>query len=273
MKLSGDNAALALKKLKIYPTLAFLCLLAALWFAWQGWKASAADSLTAEVDRVRADVAATVGAQARAAIDRLETSRSRIALTTALKRNEMATARAVIADGWAGLEEVEWHDPNLRDPYANAAEFGYGKLGILEGALQQNTTQAAVVKDAGGQRLGLAAPVLEDGRVVTLVYVRLPIDSLAGPIQSASLPGGYLALRQGRYTITQAGNTDLATMAESGAVRVAGTPMRVVAAAPLVAGGPGVLPSILLAVLSVLAALALLLVPRLKGLRIQRHVD
>jgi phosphomannomutase/phosphoglucomutase len=273
MKLSGDNALLVLKRLKVYPALAVLCLLAALWFAWQGWKASAADSLNAEVDRVRADVAASVLEQAREATARLEASRSRIALTTALKRNEMATARAVIADGWTGLEEVEWHDPSLRDPYANADQFGYGKLGILEGALQQNTTQIAVVKDVGGPRLGLAAPVLEDGRVVTVVYVRLPIDSLAAPIRSASLPGGYLALRQGRYTVIETGNTELATMAESGAIRIIDTPMRVVAAAPLVDGGFGVLTNVLLAILSVLAALALLLVPRLKGLRIERRVD
>jgi len=273
MKLSGENVLQAIKTLKVYPALAVLCLLAALWFAWQGWQANAADSLNSEVDRVRADVAGAVGEGALAAIERLEGSRSRIALTTALKRNELATARAVVADGWTGLEEVEWHEPNLREAYANAETFGYGKLGILEGALQQNTTQAAVVKDAGGPRLGLAAPVLEDGRVVTLVYVRLPIDTLAAPIRSASLPGGYLALRQGRYTVTEAGNTELATMAESGAIRIPGTPLRVVAAAPMVDPGLGMFTNILLAILSVLVALALLLVPRLKGLRIERRTD
>jgi phosphomannomutase/phosphoglucomutase len=273
MKLSSDNALQALKTLKIYPALAVLCLLAALWFAWQAWQANAADNLNAEVGRVRADVAGTVRDQVREAIERLENSRGRIALTTALKRNEPATARAVIADGWTGLEEVEWHDPSLDEPYANAAEFGYGKLGILEGALQENTTQAAVVKDAGGSRFGLAAPVLEDGRVVTLVYVRLPLDALAAPIQSASLPGGYLALRQGRYTVTEAGNLELASMAENEAIRIEGTGLRVVAAAPLMDGGFGLFTNTLLALLSVLVALALLLVPRLKGLRIERRVD
>ena len=268
MKSSALNV---LKSGKLHPLLAVLALLGALWFAWQGWQASSANALIAEADRVRAEVADQMNAQVRAAIDRLEGSRSRIALVTALKRKDDQAARDVVAQGWAGLEAVEWHAPGLEEAYADIAAFGYGKLGILELALQRNSTQAAVFKDAGGARFGLAAPVLEDGRVVTLVYVRLPLEVLTAPLQSTPLPGGYLALRQGRHTVMQAGDAGLAGVAEVGAIKIDGTNLRVVAAVPANNVGQGTVTNVLLALLCLLVAAALVLLPRLKGLRIERR--
>ena len=129
-------------------------------------------------------------------------------------------ARDVIAQALADAEAIEWHAPGLNEAYEDAATFGYGKLGVLEMALQQNSAQSAVVQDAGGPRLGLAAPVIEGGRVLTLVYVRLPVETVTAPLQAASLPGGYLALRQGRHTISEVGEASLAGMAEAGAVKI-----------------------------------------------------
>ncbi|WP_322619013.1 phosphomannomutase/phosphoglucomutase [Arenimonas daejeonensis] len=139
--------------------------------------------------------------------------------------------------------------------------------------MQRNGTQAAVVKDAGGPRLGLAAPVLEDGKVLTLVYVRLPIDALVAPLQSANLDGGYLALRQGQHSVVETGDVELAKMAEVGAVAIPDTSLRVVAAAPSGDAGLGAGTNYLLAALSALAAFGLFMLPRLKGLRIHRSTD
>jgi phosphomannomutase/phosphoglucomutase len=260
----------SLPKAGLMPLAAGLLLLVAAWFGWQGFQASSAESKTAEMDQVRASSAAGVRSAVDAAIQRLEGSRSRIALVTALKRDEDQAARDVIAQGWDGVEAIEWHPPGLDAAYADPNAFGFGKLGVLERALQDNAARAAIIKDAGGPRLAVAAPVLDDGRVLTLAYVRLPLATVTKPLTDADVNGGYLALRQGRHTIFETGDAELAGAAEVGAARIDGTALRVVAAAPVVELGLGASVYYLLALLSVLVAVALALLPRLKGLRIAR---
>ena len=260
MKSSGNNA---LKSIKPAWLLAALALLAAAWFAWAGVQDLGATRLQSQVDAARADAGTGVVNRLQAAVSQLEDRRDRLALSTALQREDMESAEGVIKGGWAEVEAVEWHDPGLDAPYADPKAFGYGKLGVLELALQDNTTRAAVVMDAGGPRLALAAPVLADGRVLSVVYVRLPLATVTGPLESAEMSdGAYLALRQGRHSVFERGNTELANGAEFGAVPVAGTRMRVVAAAP--AGSGGMLTNFLLAGLGLLVAAGLLLQPRLK---------
>ena len=260
MKSSGNNA---LKSIKPAWLLAALALLAAAWFAWAGVQDLGATRLQSQVDAARADAGTGVVNRLQAAVSQLEDRRGRLALSTALQREDMESAEGVIKGGWAEVEAVEWHDPGLDAPYADPKAFGYGKLGVLELALQDNTTRAAVVMDAGGPRLALAAPVLADGRVLSVVYVRLPLATVTGPLESADISeGAYLALRQGRHSVFERGNTELANGAEFGAVPVAGTRMRVVAAAP--AGSGGMLSNFLLAGLGLLVAAGLLLQPRLK---------
>ncbi|MFY2762701.1 phosphomannomutase/phosphoglucomutase [Arenimonas sp. MALMAid1274] len=268
MKSSPVNS---LKSVSPYVLGAALVLLAAVWFGWQAWQARSAEALVGDADRVRAEVAAKIEEDVQAAIKRLESTRARIALATALKRNEIDTARDVVSEGWTNLELVELHEPDLDAAYEDAAAFGYGKLGVLELALQQNGTQVAVVRDGGAAKFALAAPVLDEGRVVTVVYVRLPVEAVTAPLAAASLPGGYLALRQGRYNVLQTGDEALAGSAEVGAIKINGTGLRVVAAAPVADAGLGSFTNGLLAALALLVALALFLMPRLKGLRIERR--
>ena len=177
----------SLKSVKPNVLLAVLAVLAAAWFAWQANQASSIEALVAEAASVRADVASKIGEQHQAAVARLDATRARIALATALKRGETQAASDLVAKDWAGVEAVEWHEPGLDAAYADPPAFGYGKLGILELAVQRNATQAGVIKDAGGPRFGLAAPVLDDGRVLSMVYVRLPLETLTAPLQSAAL--------------------------------------------------------------------------------------
>ena len=271
MKYSAVDLKQLLRNGSLFMLLGIVALLGAAWFGWQGRQSGATEDLGLELDRARADVAGKVGEQAQKAVDQLESARSRIALATALKRREDQAARDVIAQALPGAEAIEWHEPGLNGPYANAAEFGYGKLGVLEMALQQNSAQAAVVRDGGGPRLALAAPVLDGGRVLTLVYVRLPVEALTAPVQAATLPGGYLALRQGRHTITQVGDASLAGMAEPGAIKIPGTGLRVVATVPAVDAGMGWLSNYLFAALCLVVGLALLAMPHLKGLRLERR--
>ncbi len=271
MKLNAVDLKQLLGKGSLFMLAGIVVLLGAAWFGWQGWQSGAGEDLGLEVERARLDVAGKVGEQAHQAVEQLESARSRIALATALKRKDDAAARDVVAQALPGAEAIEWHEPGLNDAYANAEAFGYGKLGVLEMALQQNSTQAAVVRDGGGPRLALAAPVVDDGRVLTLVYVRLPVETVTAPVQSAAVPGGYLALRQGRHTISQVGDTGLAGMAEPGAVKIPGTGLRVVATVPAVDTGLGMVSYYLFAALCLVVGAALLAMPYLKGLRLERR--
>ncbi|KFL36109.1 phosphomannomutase/phosphoglucomutase [Arenimonas donghaensis] len=260
MKSSGKNA---FKSIKPAWLLAGLALLAAAWFAWAGVQELAFARLQSQVDATRISAGAEAVSRVQKAISELEGRRSRVALATALQREDQASADDVIKGAWAAVEAVEWHDPGLDEPYADPKAFGYGKLGVLELALQDNTTRAAIVKDAGAPRLALAAPVLADGRVLSVVYVRLPLETVTAPLASAELSDqSYLALRQGRHSVFERGDTALANSAEYGAVPLAGTRLRVVAAAP--AGSGGMLTHFLLAALSLLVAAGLLLQPHLK---------
>lgn len=261
----------SLKSVKPNVLMAVLAVLAAAWFAWQASQASSIEALAARTATVRADVAQKIGEQHQAAVARLDATRTRIALTTALKRGETQVAHDLVAKDWAGVEAVEWHEPGLEAAYADPSAFGYGKLGLLELAVQRNATQAGVVKDAGGPRFGLAAPVLDDGRVLSMVYVRLPLETLTASLQSSALDGSYLALRQGQHSVVEVGDVELAKMAEVGAIAVPDTNLRVVAAAPPGDVGLGAGVNYLLAALAALVAVGLFLMPRLKGLHLERH--
>jgi len=261
MKSSGNNA---LKAIKPAWLLAVLALVAAGSFGWNAWQEFAAGQKTAGVDGVRASVAAEVTTRVQAAMQQLESRRSKLAVATALQREDIESAGKFITDGWAGVEAVEWHEPSLEAGYADPAKFGYGKLGVLESAMQDNAARAAIIMDAGGPRLAVAAPVLDDGRVLSLVYVRLPVTALTAPINEAPVQDGcYMALRQGRHNVFERGDQALAGSAEFGAVRIAGTQMRIVAAAPAGTGGE-LLTNALLAGACLLVAVGVLAQPRLK---------
>ena len=117
---------------------AVLLLLAAAWFGWTGWQASRSERLVGVAASARAAVAAEIGEAIAEATGRLEATRVRIALGTALQREDMESAHDLVTQGWEGVEAVEWHDAGLDAAYADAKKFGYGKIGLLEQALQHN---------------------------------------------------------------------------------------------------------------------------------------
>jgi phosphomannomutase/phosphoglucomutase len=267
MKFSGVSS--------LKPTLlvAVLAVLAAVWFGWVGWQSASAEQHTALASMARAEVAEEISARVTAAREQLETTRTRIALVTALKRGDTAGAQTMATDGWEGLEAAEWHDVGLDAAYADAAAFGYGKLGLLEAALEQNSAVAAVIKDGGAPKFALAAPVTDDGRVLSLLYLRMPLEQLTGVLTGRDPDGAYLALRQGLHNVVENGDATLASSAEQGAVKIPGTALRVVAAAPPPPSDLSPMINFLLAGLCLVVAVGLAMLPRLKGLRLHRTTD
>ena len=191
----------SLKASSLLPMVAGLLLLGALWQAWNGWQRWSSARLEARADQVRADVAAELKPKVDDVLAKANLLKSRVALVNAVKANDATAARDVVADTLRGSEAVEIHATGLDAGYGDPEKFGYGKLGLLESALNQGAPALAVVRDAGGPRVGVAIPVIEDGRTLAVVYARMPLAPWVDPIKDAAPSRGYLALRQGSFNI------------------------------------------------------------------------
>ena len=247
---------------------AAVLLLFALSEAWKGWQLHAANQLTEATVNARVQVAQQVQPLLDGALKNLDTARTRVALISAVKRNDLTTAKDLVSSGWPEVQAVEFIPPDLTLPYADPARFGYGKLGLLEQALLTGRSAIAVVRDAGAPQLALAAPVQDTGLNLTVIYVRMPLAPILAPVQSAAPKGAYLALRQGHYDVAESGNkNDLDFKAEVGAITLGDTPLRVVAAAPDVEAGlfgQAGMGEFGVAGLLILVAVGLWLLPRLR---------
>ena len=132
------------------------------------------------------------------------------------------------------------------------------KLALLEAGMQGEAVAARVVKDGKTTAFGLAAAVPQG-----VVYVRLPLAQLTSGFDGVAMPaGGYLALRQGAFSVRERGNAGLQDVAERMAHTVGKTGLRVATAVPDSEPGPlglGAIPALVAAgLLAALAALALL---------------
>ena len=231
----------SLKSLKtgsIVPIVAGLLVLVALWMAWSGWQRFASSRLEVATGEARTQVAEAVKPLVGELLDRAGTLRGRVALINALRSADTAAATEVVKAAVPGTEAVEFYSSDFNAGYANPETFGYGKLGLLERALQENKAVLAVVKDSGSPRLGIAVPVMFEGQVLRVAYLRQPLAPVLALAKDAAPSGAYLALRQGGYNVVESGVVEeLKFRAEEGAVTVERTGLRIVAAAPPVEAG------------------------------------
>ena len=240
------------------PLLAVLLFLLAGLLAWSGVRQWRDAALLDDMQRARdAAVAAVEGAhaaQARKLAERLASA----PVKAALDGGDTAAALAALRDGWKEVEEAEIFDGGLEAAYQDAPAFGFSKLALLEAGLQGNAVAARVVKDGKASAFGLAAAVPQG-----VVYVRLPLAQLTAGFDRVSAPGaGYLALRQGGFSVRERGNRTLQDGAERMAHAVGKTGLRVATAVPDSEPGPlglGAIPALVVAgLLGVLAIAAIL---------------
>ncbi|MCD7098409.1 phosphomannomutase/phosphoglucomutase [Stenotrophomonas sp. MMGLT7] len=262
----ADGGELTLARLRrTAPLLAVLLLLVAGVLGWNGMRQWRDGDVRARVEQVRDQVVAATTQALAAQRRQLDTRLQDTAVQAALAQGEAEAAAAAIARGWAAAEQVQVRPAELADAYAQAGEFGYARLGLMEAALLQDRTLARVVRDGGGVRLGVAAPAML-GEVPALVYARLPLSLLAAPVQQAQVPAGtYLALRQGGYTVVQKGDSGLAGGGEAMGRALGDTGLRVAMAVPDTAAGPlglGAIACLVLAGILGVAAIAVLLYGR-----------
>ena len=255
-----DAGRMQLKKRA--PLLAVLLALLAAWFAWSGvaqWRADAREQRLATArDGLVASATAALAAQTRALDERIR----RDDVQAALAAGDAAAAAAALVEGWKGAEQAQVLPADLGPAYADAARFGYARLGLLEKAMNEGAAVAAVVRDDKAPRLGVAIPVSLAG-VPAVAYVRLPVGPLTAGLEKAAVPGGaYLALRQGGYNVLERGDAALAGSADVLSREVGKTGLRAAAAVPDVARGPfglGAVPCLVAAVVLGLLAIGVML--------------
>jgi phosphomannomutase / phosphoglucomutase len=240
------------------PMLAALFALLSLWLGWGGvqqWRdARLGEDIRQSRDAVLTATQQTLDTQLNQLGERVAAPRTQ----TALQAGDTAAAARAIGEGWEGAGAVQILPAGLEAAYAAPTDFGFSKLALLETALSENKPVARVVREGTQSLLGLAAPA-GDG----VAYVYVPLAVLTQSLDQGAVPArGYVAIRQGGYTIHEAGSLGLTDGAESLARPIGKTGMRVVAATPDGTESPlgmGAIGSLVAATLSgVLAVLSLL---------------
>ena len=250
------------------PLVAVLLALLGFWMLWKAYSVYSDQRLTETVEVKRSQIVQAVNPVVKRAIDKLNVSRERNTLIAALKRGDIAAARTIVSEGWPEIEQVDFYPPDLKAAYADPQTFGFGKLTVLETALDKKATYFAIAKDNGGPRIALAAPVVDElGQVLSVVYVRLPTKDLVASITGAAPDGAYVSLRQGRFDVAEAGDGEnLRTAIDVQAVAIEGTPLKVIAVAPDaptgIAGMKGV-GEVIVGLLFFIAGIVVVLLPKL----------
>lgn len=244
------------------PLLGVLLVLLAAWFGWsavQQWRQAASGEA---LEQARDQAVQGLQQAAAGQLQQLQQQLKGDRVQQALQAGDAAGAALALRESWTGVEHVDVLGADLAAGYADAATFGYARLALLESALAEGKPALRVIRDGGGNRLGLAAPVQLAGVGPAVVYVRQPLLRLTAPLDQVQAPGnGFLALRQGAHNIVAQGDSGLSESAEAMARPVAGTPLRLAAGVPNVEPGPlglGALASAVVALL--LAFIAVLLV-------------
>ena len=236
MKVSMDLKSLKLNSVPVL--LAGLLALVGLWMLWGGWQRFATSRLEASTTATRHALVGKLQPMLAAMVDKAANLQGRVALVNAAASGDLPSARRVANEMLPGTEALELYPPDLSAVYDAPEKFGFGKLALLERALLEPKPVLAVVKDAGGPRLGVAFVVAQGGVPARLVYLREPIAPIVALVKDAAPGSGYVALRQGTFNIVESGNAaELRFHAEDGAEPVPGSGLRVASAAPPVDPG------------------------------------
>lgn len=268
--------SLSLEPLKpVLPALVVGCLLLALWFAWSGWQQQRDSSRQLGLEQSRDQAANEVGRVLAAEQKRFSDKLADPDLLAAAQAGERDRAAELLADGWPGASNPAVLSPQLDEDYAALPEGSYGRLAALEAALVENQPVSWVVRDGDALRLALAAPISDGDQVASVALVFLPLKRITDPVAAVTVPGdAYLALRQGRQSVSERGDNRLSGGAEALAAKVPGSSLRVAAGVPYAAFAPfGMGAVACLVAAAILVLLALLLWRGPQWLERRRGVD
>ena len=219
------------------PLLAGLCVLLALWLAWNGWQQVQDASLSRSLQASRDLVVTGTGHALQQQTERLQQRLGSPAVQSALGAGDLDAAARALQAGWPHIEAAMILPTDLDAAYASLPQGGFSRLAVAEAALVAKAPVARIGKD-GGPKLLLAAPARVGDRVAGVAYVRLPLSLAIDAIQSANVEdGSYLALRQGNYTVLERGDVRLSNVAEALSAKVPDSDLRIAAGLPDAAQG------------------------------------
>ena len=260
---AGDKRGLQLDPAQAatgLPILAALLVLLGLWLLVAGGLRMRDEARTSSLQAARDTAIVETRGSLRVEQAKLVAKLASAPVQAALKTGDRAAAARAVAAGWAEVKRSEIWPADLQALYAALPGSGYGSLAASEAALATGKPAARVVKTAGEQRLALVVPV-SDLQGQALAYVELPLAQLTRGIEAADLSSGaYIALRQGERSVLERGETALAGSAESLAVKVPDSDMRIAAAVPDTTNTPfglAALPALAAGLVLVLGALGL----------------
>jgi phosphomannomutase/phosphoglucomutase len=222
----------SLKPKGVHSVVAAAFLLVAFWQAWNGWQILAAHRLEAATGSARARVAEQLEPVLASRLTQAKNLAKNLELINAVATADLATAGDIARKSLPGADAVEFYAPDLAVGYVDPGKFGYGKLGLLERAIQDRRPSLAILKD-GQARLGLVVPVYDGDRLLNLVYARFVLTPVRNAANGGAPEGAYLAIRQGNYTLVEFGDKEqLQFHNDPAPAQIQGTPIMVVAMAP-----------------------------------------
>ncbi len=217
----------------LLPVIAVVGILLALWLAFNGWQQLRDASRSQALQQARG---LAVDGIVRALQTETGRMRERLAsdkVQAALASGDHVLANIELKSDWPHAESAEVLPLGLADAYAGLPKTGFGRIAVAEAALAANAPVARIVRDGGAAKLLVDAPARVDGELVGVASVVLPATRATGALQAASLdPHAYLALRQGDFTVLERGDTTLNDSAETMAVKIPHSDMRIAAAMP-----------------------------------------
>jgi len=248
--------------------LAGLCLVLALWLTWMGIAQFIYESRRNDLGAIR-DTGVQLTHQAlKQQQERLSKALALQETRDALAAGDLVTAQKLIAAGWPNLTRLQVLPPDLEEAYAELPKGGYGRLAVVESALQSDEMRSWVMSGLGKPQLALAAPAKSGEQVVGVIFVQLPITELTAGLDTlGSVNDGYLALRQGEVTLWERGEKGYAGGAERLAVQVGESGLRLVAGTDSPPGQALGLGPVLSLVAAALCVLLAVLAWRLSSLR------
>jgi phosphomannomutase / phosphoglucomutase len=258
------------KKPNIRVLIGILGALLLSYFGWQAWQLYQAKAAEGNAKDLRVQVAQEVDARSKNLLKEMKDRSAKAAVIDAAAKSDFATASKALADGWNGVKESEVISLDLSAAYEDVEKFGFGKLGLIEAALGSAEPQFAIIKLNDKRMMALSSQIQKEGKPLAVALAFVPADELMSKVTSANPGSTYLALRQGRISLAEAGDNFHAGKAELDAVVIKGTNMRVVSAAGEAPGGLFNLNGIGETVLALLGLIGLgyaaLVKPKIKGL-------
>ena len=248
-----------------------LLLLVAAWLGWHGMELMRDEASRTDVVLTRDNAAGAIAANLRADAKRMDAQLRVPAFRGAIDVGNFTEAARLLTDGWPGATRAAVLHPDLDRAYAALPDGSFGRLVALEEALLADAPRVWIVRSGAEPELSLAAPVRSGTQLVAVAVVRLPLARVTAPLQNANLPAGsYVALRQQAFSAFERGEAALAGGAETLAIKIPGSELRIAAAVPEVAPGPFGLDGLLCVIAAAIAGivgLALLVLPRLRARR------